>query len=105
MPSVLTWVGSLLLLHGAYSCLHYRGILQDLDLEGDPNHPIPPQDVKIEVLVAFIALLVGELLNAGKFQPVEVISSKKSTATRKPLQAPTYRNRDFDIYANRTKVL
>ena len=110
MPSILTWIGSLLMLHGAYSCLHYRGILQDLDLEDSESYPIPPKDVTIEVSIAFIALLLGELLSAGKLQPVEVISKNPSKSSsnheqRKPLQAPTYLNRDFDIYANRGKVL
>ena len=89
------------MLHGAYSCLHYRGILQDLDLEDSESFSIPPADVKLEVGIAFGLILLGELLNVGLMQPVEVISATK----RKPLQAPPYRTRDFDIYANRSKAL
>jgi hypothetical protein len=111
MPSILTWTGSLLMLHAAFSCLHYRSILSDLDLDdtADADHrfPIPPMDVVAEVGIAFFIVLLGELTTIGSFQPVEVITTSKSAAgtQRRPFQAPAYRSRDFDIYAKRGKGL
>jgi hypothetical protein len=101
-PSLLTILGSLLFLHAAYSCLHYRSILQDLDLE--ETFSIPPVDVYVEVGAAFVILMLSELMGAGSFQPVEV-NVKVGQPKRRPLMAPTYKTREFDIYANRAKML
>jgi hypothetical protein len=115
MPSFLTWIGSLLMLHAAFSCLHYRSILSDLDLDestadADYRFPIPPMDVVAEVGIAFFIVLLGELATIGSLQPVEVITTSKSggngsSKQRRPFQAPAYRSRDFDIYAKRGKGL
>ena len=102
MPSVsflLSTVGGVLMLHAAYSCLHYRSLLQDMDLiEQHHEYPIPPMDVYIEVAVAFALILVGELTGIGKLQSVDIFA-----ATRKPLIAPAHRTRDFDVYNNRSR--
>jgi len=133
MPSTalfLKCTGAVLVLHAAYSCMHYRSILQDLDLLdtsssssssafGDvasasassqdaaaPSMMIPPMDVYIEVALAFCLLLLGELLAMGPLQSVELTSSKSgTTSSRKPLVAPAHKTRDFDIYNNRSKIL
>ncbi|KAG7341478.1 hypothetical protein IV203_023430 [Nitzschia inconspicua] len=84
--------------------MHYRSLLQDMDLLQDDNHqlyPIPPMDVYVEVALSFVMILFGELLGMGKLQTVDVFSSQ---STRKPLVAPPYRTRDFDIYNNRSKM-
>lgn len=86
------------MLHAAYSCLHYRSILQDLDLE--ESFAIPPMDVYAEVGISFAVLLIGQLLGAGSFQTVDVFAKD-----HRPLVAPMYRTRDFDIYENRAKVI
>jgi hypothetical protein len=105
MPSasfILSTIGGVLMLHSAYSCMHYRSLLQDMDLiqEGSQNqYPIPPMDVYIEVAVAFGLILLGELISVGKLQPVDIFASQE----RKPLMAPAYRTRDFDIYNNRSR--
>jgi hypothetical protein len=98
LASLLTGFGSVLMVHAAYSCLHYRSILQDLDLE--ESFAIPPADVYIEVGISFGVLLLGQLLGAGTFQSVEVFAKH-----RRPLVAPVYRTRDFDIYEHRSKVI
>jgi hypothetical protein len=95
--SILGGLGVVFMLHAAYSCLHYRSILQDLDLE--ENFTIPPVDVYAEVALSFTMLLVGQLLGAGSFQSVEIFDTGVG---RRPLVAPVYRSRDFDIYANRS---
>ena len=119
----LKGIGVLLMLHAAYSCMHYRSILQDLDLvlastasdvgtDRDKDTPgevageattvmIPPVDVYIEVVVAFAMIFFGELIGIGPLQSVELSNNDK----RKPLAAPAYRTRDFDIYNNRSKAL
>ena len=90
------------MLHSAYSCMHCRALLQDLDLiqeDGQNDYPIPPVDVYIEVSIAFGLILLGELISVGKLQPVDVLASQD----RKPLVAPAHRTRDFDIYNNRSR--
>lgn len=99
MPPALTVLGWALMAHAAYSCLHYRGILLDYDLQDAVS--IPPMDVYIEVGAAFISLLLSELIGSGSLQPVEVTGTEK----RRPLVGPAYKTRDFDIYENRAKVL
>jgi Membrane magnesium transporter len=107
MPSLslfLSVTGVVLMLHSAYSCMHYRSLLQDMDLLQDNNnnkYPIPPMDVYVEVALSFVMILLGELLSMGKLQSVDVFSTSK----RQPLMAPPYRSRDFDIYNNRSRVL
>ena len=80
--------------HAAYSTLHFRSILQDL---GDVNEPIPPLDVYIELGLSFVLLLVGELMATGSLQSADVFAPN-----RKPLAAPLYRTRKFDIYLHAT---
>jgi hypothetical protein len=99
LSSLLTCLGALLMLHSAYSCLHYRGILQDYDLQESIS--IPPIDVYIEVGAAFLSLLLGEMIGSGSLQSVDVLGNQ----ARRPLVAPPYKTRDFDIYANRSKAL
>ena len=124
----LKGTGAILMLHAAYSCMHYRSILQDLDLVttsssgSDGQHQdetetssssssetmmIPPIDVYIEVVVAFVLILLGELYGIGSLQSVELVVSaeNENEVKRKSLTAPAYRTRDFDIYNNRSKAL
>ena len=100
LSSLLMGVGSVLLLHAAYSCLHYRGLLQDFDLQESVS--IPPVDIYIEVGIAFASILIAELTSGGSLQTVDVTGGNKK---RRPLVAPAYRTREFDIYANRSKAL
>lgn len=104
MPPIslfLSSVGAIVMLHAACSCMHFRSILQDLDLQDDPTYSIPPMDVYAEVAVSFGMILLGELISIGSLQPVDIFAS---TTKRKPLVAPAYRTRDFDVYFNRSKV-
>ena len=122
----LKGTGAILMLHAAYSCMHYRSILQDLDLVAtsssgsDGQHQdetetssssssetmmIPPIDVYIEVVIAFLLILLGELYGIGSLQSVELVVSAENEVKRKSLTAPAYRTRDFDIYNNRSKAL
>ena len=111
------------MLHSAYSCLHYRNLLQELDLAEDTSsssqtdelgsattndtssfRSIPPLDVYVEVLLAFGFLLAGQLVAMGSLQPVEVASrNSSSSSSYRPLSAPAYKTRDFDIYEHRGK--
>ena len=125
MPSsafFLKATGALLMLHAAYSCMHYRSILMDLDLldvttstsvgedgsssaDSAPSMMIPPLDVYVEVGLAFVLLLLGELLAMGPLQTVEVMQGGSAATTRKPLVAAPHKTRDFDVYSNRSKLL
>lgn len=102
-------MGGIFMLHAAYSCMHYRSLLQDMDLLPDENnnsglqeqyYAIPPMDVYVEVAAAFALLLLGELITVGKMQPVDIFASQDQ---RKPLVAPAHRTRDFDVYHNRSR--
>ena len=66
---------------------------------------IPPLDVYIEVAMAFVFIFIGELIGIGPLQSVELASSSTATTKHKPLAAPAYKTRDFDIYSNRSKAL
>merc|ERR1740130_1739192 len=108
--------------------MHYRSILQDLDLvatsssgsDGQQHQDetetssssletmmIPPIDVYIEVVIAFLLILLGELYGIGSLQSVELVVSaeNENEVKRKSLTAAAYRTRDFDIYNNRSKAL
>mmetsp|Transcript_5046 Transcript_5046/g.5839 ORF Transcript_5046/g.5839 Transcript_5046/m.5839 type:complete len:134 (+) Transcript_5046:57-458(+) len=121
---ILKGTGAVLMLHAAYSCMHYRSMLQDLDLLSSSDTTtttnddtttttsvndssttkmmIPPVDVYIEVVLAFSLILAGVLLATGALQSVELFNSNSK---HKSLAAPAYRTRDFDIYTNRSKAM
>jgi hypothetical protein len=96
MSTGLIVTGAVLLLHAAYSCLHYRTLVGEL---GD-EMTIPPLDVMGEAAAGFLLLLVGQLMGSGQLVPVSVGVTRKSLTAR-----PTYRSRDFDIYSNRANAL
>ena len=91
---VITCIGSVLVLHSAYSCLHFRSLVEDESL-------VPPIDVLIEVLLGFLLCLIGSLVYIGPLLPIHTKSDTKSVE----LVAPPYRSRDFDMYSTRLKVL
>uniref|UniRef100_A0A6U3VAD6 Uncharacterized protein n=1 Tax=Ditylum brightwellii TaxID=49249 RepID=A0A6U3VAD6_9STRA len=103
MSSFFTTSGFLLLLHSAYSCLHYRSLVASMDISATTSSSIstasPPHDVVVEVFVSFALCLVGQCLAVGPFLPVQ--SNKK----KRELMAPLHRSRDFDIYNNRFNSL
>lgn len=84
--SLFIYTGILLILHSAFSCLHYRGLVLDL-----PYGAIPPLDVKVEVGLGFILTLIGQLLSVGPLRSI------KGTRYR----VPGYVSRDFDHYQHR----
>ena len=100
--SLLKITGAVLMLHAAYSCMHYRSILSDLDLLETTSGA--PADVIIEVGLAFFLVLVGELIAMGPLSSVEVIGASAKTK-KKTLVAHPHTTRDFDVYSNRSKVL
>ena len=113
MPStstVLFAVGTILILHSAYSCSHYRELLQSLrdsGMEEDVllHQPRLPLDVWMEVAFGFGSILISELIRPGSaLRPIQQTAASKR-GQPPPLMAPPYRTRDFDIYATRAKVL
>jgi len=110
---ILTATGALLMLHAAYSLQHYRSLVQDLEesatgisidvvMEAEAGsgaaseYRIPPTDVYIEMLLSFVLLFVSELTRTGSsLQPV--------VSPKKPMIAPPYVSRSFDIYTTRSK--
>jgi hypothetical protein len=121
-------MGSALILHSAYSLLHYRELLQELqdssvgssatapapsstgagDLGYLSQPPDLPADVLIEVFLGFVSLLVSEMVRpASALRPVSIAASSGTSGDSKRNQAvaPVYVSRDFDVYSTRAKVL
>lgn len=101
-------VGGLLLCHAAYSCLHYRELLRDLQDAGyevSAAAPLPPWDVWCEIIAGFFILLGCELTRSGS--ALRPVSTRGALGSKKfaPLVAPAYRSRDFDIYTARAKAM
>ena len=101
--NMLMIVGTLLILHSAYSCLHYRELLRDLEESGSiSDHPLPPTDVWVEVIAGALIILLSELTrNGSTLQPV----TSKGGLKRQSMVAPTYRTREFDVYTTRAKAI
>jgi len=108
--SALFAIGTLLLLHAAYSCSHYRELLQALSNSGIDedliaNQPSLPVDIWLEVSLGFLTILWSELVRAGSaLRPIWRGGNQKGKGLP-PLIAPAYQTRDFDIYATRAKAL
>jgi Membrane magnesium transporter len=111
----LLTTGTALLFHAAYSCLHYRLLLRDLEdsgvliMETDPLHhhhhgtdhdaaaaggssfspSLPPLDVWIEVALAFFMILFSEFCRSGSsLQPVVVTTNSTTKGTRGERKQP-----------------
>ena len=97
--SIITTIGAILLLHSTYSCLHYRSLAIIADI---PDTSSPPLDVIIEVILAFVLCLVGQLM-CGTFHEVKV--SSKGGKRRVEIVAPAYRTRDFDLFNTKARAL
>ena len=50
--------------HAGYSTIHYK------NLPGTSVENLPPADVYVEVVLAFICTMIGSLVKANKLQPV-----------------------------------
>jgi hypothetical protein len=94
---LLNGIGVVLLLHAAYSCLHFRNLVADLELS---DLQIPPLDVVLECASGFLLLLMSQIfVSTTQLIPIRVTLQTKS------LVAPAYRTRDFDIYSNRASAM
>jgi hypothetical protein len=102
MLNFLSTIGVILLLHAAYSCLHYRMLL--LDVGEDSAERLTqkaPWDVWVEVGLALVLVWMGELTRSGSaLYPVSNNTATVAQAPRKTFMAPPYRTRDFDIYTH-----
>ncbi len=104
MTKSITPLGIIILLHSAYSCLHYRSILSAsnfddtelVDANIDPSKP--PKDVVIECMVGFFLCLVGQILAAGEFLPIV-------GEGRREVKAPLHVGRDFDVFCTRAGII
>ncbi len=99
----LTPLGIIVLLHSAYSCLHYRSIisssaLEDFLVEKGYSESSPPQDVVIEVILGFLFCLFGQVSASGNFLPVVGTG-------RIELRAPAHVSRDFDLFCTRARIV
>jgi len=92
-------LGVILILHSAYSCLHYRTILLSaynvVDLPSTYSPLSPPKDVVIECFIGFILCLTSQLASIT-LHPIKVASQGSSHE----LRAPLHRSRDFDLFFN-----
>ena len=101
VPNLLTTVGCLFLLHAAFSCFHFRGLLEEfgVDLQ-QGGAAVPPLDVVVEAVVGWCMCLVGQLTAIGPLR-----STSMSGGKRTQLVAPSYITRDFDCYDHRDKAI
>lgn len=107
MPSLshlITTTGAFLLLHAAYSCLHYRSVLEDWMESGyettTSEEQVPPPDVILECALAWVLLLAAELMRSSSgLRPV--MNTGGRGVRLKPLVAPLYKSRDYDVYTTR----
>jgi hypothetical protein len=105
----LTTIGTLLILHSTYSCLHYRSLAIAADR---PDTSSPPADVVVEVFLGFALCLAGQLM-CGPFHRVRMsagkllggIQKKRGGSLRSEIIAPAYRTRDYDLFTTRVKAL
>jgi hypothetical protein len=142
-PPIGTILGSLLLLHAAYSLQQYRSLVLDLEesttgmssivaileesssslstnsdtISIESGIRMIPIDVYLELGLAFGLLFLSELMRTGSsLRPVvTVVSSSSPTKDpqrkrqhhhhHRPMMAPAFVTRDFDIYATRGKGL
>jgi hypothetical protein len=88
ISTMTTCAGSVFILHSAYSCLHFRSLMQGATLG-------PPPDVVIEVLLGFALCLIGASLYVGPLLPTR---SSNSSSKDFELVAPPYRSRDFVLF-------
>lgn len=107
ISTTFTLTGSLLLLHAAYSCLHFKSLLQELEIPFESgaagSRQVPPPDVYVECAFGLVVLFVGQLLGpgAGAWQPCVTAGTTK----RRSLAAPAFKSRDFDVYADRSLAM
>uniref|UniRef100_A0A7S3PVW2 Membrane magnesium transporter n=1 Tax=Chaetoceros debilis TaxID=122233 RepID=A0A7S3PVW2_9STRA len=99
----ITPIGIIMLLHSAYSCLHYRSIISSstldlLDGSTTYNASSPPKDVVIECLLGYFLCLMGQIISAGEFLPV-------MGSGRREVKAPMYITRDFDLWTTRAGII
>jgi len=67
--TLLVWVGVCLLVHAGFSAVHYKEFAAIGGVEIDSD--FIPIDVKLEVMVGVIVSILGAVLSAGEFQPVD----------------------------------
>ena len=87
MSKLLTYTGSILTLHSAYSCLHYRSLINS-------HSTHPPVDVVIEVAIGFVLCLLGRLSSVSFCKITE----------RAGGSGAVHCTRDFDIYNTRARI-
>ena len=62
VAKALTVVGTIVLVHAAYSANQYKGLVHAQGGGGESSKGLPPVDVLVECLVSFLLILVGQLL-------------------------------------------
>ena len=82
----ITWVGVLIIVHSAYSFVHYKVLMKSLG--NTQQATTMPFDVQIEVLAGFFLSLFGVVGASGKLQPAKVTDIVS--------------NKDFDVYDHRS---
>lgn len=97
-PSLLNILGVCLIIHSAYSCLHFRSLHPSTSSSLlSSSSSKPPLDVTVEVLLGFVFCMIGQLQSAGEFLDVRVNAKNP----KRELRAPSHRTRDFDTYNTR----
>ena len=60
-------VGGVLIIHAAYSTVHYKELVKEA---GVTNVSLPPADAVLEIIVGYLICMFGILSTAGSFTPI-----------------------------------
>ena len=96
---IFSWAGSLLLLHAAYSTVHYKALVKATP--GAELLPMPPSDVYVECALSFALAVLGSLLNAPALRKARAVSDS-ATKTLDDVLAGTF---DFQVFSHRGAAL
>jgi hypothetical protein len=96
ISSLLTYLGVVVLAHAGYSANHFKRLLL---AGGGSLVESPPQDVVLEVCVAFLLLLLGQML------PIKLAPVRYSKKTNLRKYDESYARPDFVSVNHRGRFL
>ena len=87
---ILQWLGLSLLLHAAYSTVHYRGLLKAMPAATAAQLPLPPFDVYAEAMAAFLFCAAGSIIGAPALRKVRAVSDSANKTLDDVLTNPDF---------------
>ncbi|ETI54961.1 hypothetical protein F441_02288 [Phytophthora nicotianae CJ01A1] len=94
---LLIAVGTLLLVHAGYYSVQYESYVK---LTETADAQMPPFEVVVELVAAFLVSLVGVLLTSGEILPIRSNDALHSRSLATVISSP-----DFHVFNHRGKAL